>query len=394
MDKPVKPMIIFHDTLTTIALPLPLFVVVEDVGWWQGSDDSANNGPYRNSFPRYHCLADYEALVHLSELLSMRLAIAMVIGEWDRTNLLAGVRGATWMGDRWENSTNQGPWLDTAAAYLQSHEDHLELAVHGLCHEYWQNGRLCRSEFHDQSGMMRPPAIIASHLVAFRSLLQQNGFLRFPRLFVPPALFHSCGNGNDSIQCLLHSFGIEYVTTRFARCRHFSPPIHEKITWECGVTILERGVAPVPWKACAAAPEMIRDQPIVPLHWGNLLHGDPSQNLTVINRWAMLLLSEANGFMRIAAADSADCWCQAAVYYLARLQATPSGVSIDLSDVPATLLAGQTIALKIKSTYPHTISYSGADLASTTTDEHHVSTVRLRPLGDKIIVIHLKSSPP
>ena len=81
-------MIIFRDDQTTITLPLPLFVIVEDVGWWQGADDSAHSGPYRNRFPRRHCLADYEALVYLAESISMRIAIAMVIGEWDRTNLL------------------------------------------------------------------------------------------------------------------------------------------------------------------------------------------------------------------------------------------------------------------------------------------------------------------
>jgi hypothetical protein len=33
----------------TVSFPMPIFVVGEDVGWWQGVDGSANNEPFRNS---------------------------------------------------------------------------------------------------------------------------------------------------------------------------------------------------------------------------------------------------------------------------------------------------------------------------------------------------------
>ncbi|MBE0582155.1 MAG: hypothetical protein IH612_00175, partial [Desulfofustis sp.] len=84
-------MIIYHGPEGSISLPLPLFLVVEDVGWWQGEDGSARGEPFRNRFPRRHCLADYQALVGLSKRLGMRIAIAMVLGEWDTTNLLSEV---------------------------------------------------------------------------------------------------------------------------------------------------------------------------------------------------------------------------------------------------------------------------------------------------------------
>lgn len=45
-----------------VTLPMPLFVVLEDVGWRQGRDGSAGQEPYRTGMARRHCLADYEAL--------------------------------------------------------------------------------------------------------------------------------------------------------------------------------------------------------------------------------------------------------------------------------------------------------------------------------------------
>jgi hypothetical protein len=49
-----------------VSLPMPIFLVVEDVGWWQGRDGSANNEPFRIGFTRRHCLADYQALGRLN----------------------------------------------------------------------------------------------------------------------------------------------------------------------------------------------------------------------------------------------------------------------------------------------------------------------------------------
>ena len=204
-----------------VSLPMPIFLVVEDVGWWQGTDGSAYNEPYRNGFTRRHCLEDYRALVRLAKRLKMRIALGMVLGEWDRRNLLKDVAGATWMGDSWDNRINQGPWLDEAALFLRENQNWLETACHGLCHEFWQDGRMERSEFHDPIGRMRPPDIIKSHLDAFAKLLEEYNLPGFPRIFLPPALLHSFGSGQDSMQAILHDYGIRYVITRFSRACRF-----------------------------------------------------------------------------------------------------------------------------------------------------------------------------
>ncbi|MDY0222665.1 MAG: hypothetical protein RBR67_16160 [Desulfobacterium sp.] len=315
-----------------ITLPMPIFLIIEDVGWWQGFDGSSYQEPYRNNLGRPHCLEDYQALAHLAQRLSMRIAIGMAMCEWDRTDFLKNIPGATWMGSAWNNQKNRRYDLDRAADYLNAHDHLLEIALHGVGHEFWNNGQMERSEFHDKNCNMRPENIIVSHLEAFAGLLDQNHILARPRLFIPPALNHSFGD--HSIQPLLKKFGIDYVTTRFSRSRQFKAPRHPKLTWESGVTLLERGNAPVAWDVSASPPVWNNSPPILPLHWANLLHVKPERNLEIINPWADMLLVKTSGPNFILAKDAAACWRQAAVCYLAEIKNENSHIIINLGALP------------------------------------------------------------
>ncbi len=331
----------------TISIPKPLYLVIEDVGWWRGEDGSAFQQPYRNRFCRPHCLADYMALTELSRRLSMRIAMGMVIGEWDRTDYLKKVPGATWLGSTWNNSSNRGPWLEEAAEYLIANRQYLEIALHGLCHEFWQYGIMSRSEFHDDHGVMRPAGIIHEHLRGVAEILAQNGICDFPRLFIPPALYHSFGNGAESFQKILYDYGIRYVITQFSRARCYSPPVHEKITWEEKVLLLERGESPVAWdETSAAAPETLRG-PVVALHWSNLLHSDPGRNSEVVDVWAKAVMRASHGLDTVLASDVDACMQQAAAYYLAKMQLMDNSVEIDLHCLPAEVSLGCRISLKV-----------------------------------------------
>jgi hypothetical protein len=363
-----------------VSLPMPIFLVVEDVGWWQGTDGSANNEPYRNGFTRRHCLDDYRALARLSKRLNMRIALGMVIGEWDRGNLLKDVAGATWMGNSWDNGINQGPWLDETAQYLREHQDWLEIACHGLCHEFWRDGRMERSEFHDQSGLMRPRDTVKRHLDAFAQLLAEYDLPGFPRLFLPPALYHSFGNGRDSMQEILHEYGIRYVVTVFSRARRYSEPLHEKITWECGVGLLERGLAPIPWHEAAARPGWDFKNPILPLHWGNLLHHDPEKNFAVVDAWAEMLENKANTMAYMLAEDFASCWSQAAAFHLVQLVVDERKITIDLGVLQTVPGFNGTIILKIQCPANRICRCRGGQIVRCLGDSPGIQTVTLRPL--------------
>jgi hypothetical protein len=367
-----------------VFLPMPVFPVIEDVGWWQGQDGSAFQQPYRNAFSRRHCLADYQALVRLADRLGVRIGLGMVLCEWDRNNLLGGVRGATWMGSHWNNQENQGLWLDEAADYLRSQQDSLELGLHALCHEFWHEGKMERSEFHDRHGNMRSRQVIKSHLEAFGMILEQNGFSEFPRLFFPPALNHSFGNGKKSIQATLYDYGIRHVVTRFSRARRFAPPHHEKITWECGVGLLERGLSPVPWNMSASPPGWDFSGPILPLHWGNLLHPDPGHSSDIVDGWAEMLLAGTAGPGSILAENYDTCWRQAAIFYFGKLSVDGEFVVVDLTALPKDMPESRgPFFLKIQGRRSKQVHSRGAQILSKHFDDSGISTLQLLPDKEK-----------
>ena len=317
-----------HDGFTII-IPKPLFLLIEDVGWWQGQDGSSQQQPFRTAMPRNHCPADYEALVYLAEKLSMRIVLAMVMCEWDINDFLKDVAGATWMGKAWSNQINRGPWLEEAADCLRKNQHRLEIALHGVGHEFWQDQLMHRSEFHDRKCRMRSPEVIKAHLDAFGELLNQHKLAPFPHSFIPPALKHSFGNGTESFQAILKQYGVHFVTTRFSRARIFSPPFARHINWEENVLLLERGLSPTPWHVVGAKPAKNLDGPIIALHWANLLHENPDQNIEVVKGWVSAIHQSAQSEGTMMVPDLHSCWSQYCHQQLAQL--VPKGSEVVLS---------------------------------------------------------------
>jgi hypothetical protein len=244
-----------------------------------------------------------------------------------------------------------------------------------------------RSEFHDRHGNMRSGRVITSHLEAFEIILEQNGFSEFPRLFFPPALNHSFGNDKESIQALLHDYGIRYVITRFSRARRFAPPHHEKITWECGVGLLERGLSPVPWNVSSSLPGWDFSGPILPLHWGNLLHPDPEHNNDIVDGWAEMLLAGTTGPQRILAENYDTCWRQAAIFYFGKLSLEGEYIDVDLQALPKDMPnSSGSFFLKVRGRHSTVVRSQEAQIISDRLDDRNIHTLQLLPeKGRKVI---------
>lgn len=179
-----------------ILIPKPLIVVIEDVGWWNGRDGSLKNQPFRSGMSRNHDLNDYSALVLLAKSLGIQIVCGFVWCDWDRNDILKELPCSTWMGKNWHVPVSDFSILDKAAEIINSNKNHIEIAFHGLGHEFWENGRLARSEFHDSECNMRSSHEIESHFRAAREIIKTSGIdTDFPEIFIPPALKHSFGNG-------------------------------------------------------------------------------------------------------------------------------------------------------------------------------------------------------
>ncbi len=200
------------------SIPIPIQIVIDDVGWWSGEDGNERQQPYRTGINRNHVPADYQAIVDLGIKLGVRPQAATILCEWDRENILRDVPTITWMREQWDNSKWVGPWLDEAADIIRNNQNHYELTLHGVGHEYWHDENMTRAEWADSSGQMRPLDQVELHLDCFEKLLDQNQLGSFPTSFVPTAFLHGFGLTGDhqiSMAEVLKKRGVDYINTPF-----------------------------------------------------------------------------------------------------------------------------------------------------------------------------------
>lgn len=288
-------------------IPMGIQVVIDDVGWWCGEDGSARGEPYRTGCARNHVVADYAAIVELGRRLGMRPQAAMILCEWDRTNLLRELPSSTWMGQRWDNSRWVGPWLEETAALLRDQAAHIELTLHGVGHEFWAGPGFTRAEWHDRDGRMRPEPEVRAHLDYFRRLLDQNGLGGFPVSFVPAAFLHRFGSG---LARILAGHRIRYISTPYRTMFRTRETEDRYFGIEDGLLTVDRGNDLTGWRVTGGEPSGDLDGPVCGMHWPNLLHADPARNSDVVDRWVRLLSPYDSRFDRMLAPDTASGFSQ------------------------------------------------------------------------------------
>jgi hypothetical protein len=312
-------------------IPLPVQIVIDDVGWWTATDGSAKGEPYRSGMPRPHVPADYLAIAELGRRLGMRPQAAMMLCDWDRDLLLRALPEATWMGAGWDNPWRHHRHLDEAAQILNDRAHDLELVIHGLAHEWWGDSVMERAEWADRAGVMRPRHLLERHLETYAAILERNGLGSMPPFFVPCAFNHAFGDGDSGVHRLLADYGITAVSTPFSSMRQQRPPQTSRIAVECGVMTVDRGGGAPSWNAAAATPPTAMTGPIIGLHWPNILHPDPERNDEVVDTWVSHLGQVGQRPDRWLAPDTPRAWSQLAHVECACITETAAGLTFDFS---------------------------------------------------------------
>lgn len=271
-----------------VLIPMPLQIVIDDVGWWSGEDGSSKQQPYRTGINRNHHPADYLAIAELGRALDIRPQAAMILCEWDRENILRDLPSSTWMGERWDNSKWTGPWMEEAAEIIRNNRDHFEISIHGVGHEYWENGTFTRAEWTDSYGRMRSPDQVRRHIDYYGKILDQHNLGPLPVSFVPAAFRHCFGisEGRDiSLASILESYGVNYINTPFRSMYNNSAVQNELFGFDSDIITIDRGEDEFQWDIFPADPVSGHKGPTYGLHWPNMLHPDPSRNSEIVERW-------------------------------------------------------------------------------------------------------------
>ncbi len=338
----------------TAKIPMPIQIVIDDVGWWSGEDGSARQEPYRTGIGRQHVPADYQAIADLGKKLGVRPQAATILCEWDRSNLLRAVPTATWMGEHWDNRRWVGPWLEEAADIIRSNSRHYELTLHGIGHEYWADSHFTRAEWADRSGRMRPLDQVERHLEYYARLLEQNRLGPFPQSFVPTAFLHGFGPAPGetvSMAQVLRQHGIRYINTPFSTMANAAAAQFGCFGIDDGVITVDRGEDLFDWDITGGTPAARISGPTCGMHWPNLLHKDPARNGEVVEGWVRYLAGYNAGVETLLAPDSLFFQQQLAHQVTTTVALKGADIELDFSKlraVPETI-AGRRFILRISS---------------------------------------------
>ncbi len=344
----------FETGRVTAYLPMPIQVVIDDVGWWSGENGTKRQEPFRTGINRNHVPADYQAIVDLGVKLGVRPQAATILCEWDRKNILREVPTTTWMREKWDNSKWVGPWLDEAADIIRKNRNHYELTMHGIGHEYWADENYTRAEWADRTGTMRPLEQVELHLDYYAKLIDQNKLGSFPTAFVPTAFYHGFGPTGDhkiSMAQVLKKRGIKYINTPFYSLYNAKAVQFGSFGIDTGVITVDRGHDVVGWDILGGNPARELKGPTCGMHWPNLLHADPTRNTEIVDGWVKFLKPYNEKPETLLAADSSSFRNQLIHHTCTKLQIRESDIKIDFmeSDTLKDHLSNNQLTIKIAS---------------------------------------------
>lgn len=315
-----------------LSIPMPLLLVIDDVGWWSGENGGHKNEPYRTGINRDHCLADYLAIIELAKRINMRIQIGMVLCDWSRNNILAKIPSTTWLGTSWKDPVSIDK-LDYVANVLNENCKHLEICLHAVGHEFWEGNIMTRAEWADSNGIMRDKEQVKAHLDVFREIMHQNQLGDFPVSFIPAAFLHTFGEGNG-IATILKDYGIRFISTPFERMKGAKQIQNKYFGIDNGIPTVDRGDNGIPWfETNPSIADKIFEGPICGIHWANILHSDAEQNMNTVELWAEKINSYGQMFDRIIAKDTFDCWTQLVYHCLADIHFVDNTMFFDFSKI-------------------------------------------------------------
>jgi hypothetical protein len=225
-----------------------------------------------------------------------------VLCELDRENAVAKLPSATRAGSKWDNTANVSPEQLRIMDTVKSQSAFLEFGLHGVGHEYWENGRRHRAEWYNLQDK-RPWAEeeIRAHLDMFRTIMAQYGLSKahghsFPESFVPTAYsyFWNPSAKPYSLGKILREYGVKYVNTAFSEIPQLNPPESGSGGFDNGVLVLDRHNFGNEWWEPATLPRKpisAFDTDIIEAHWVNLLATDDIFQASVNEKWIALLQS-------------------------------------------------------------------------------------------------------
>ncbi|UCH09308.1 MAG: hypothetical protein JSU61_08690 [Fidelibacterota bacterium] len=278
-----------------IIFPRAFSIAIDDMGWNEGSNLSAEGGPYRAGVRRDMDVRDYRPIVEVGREVGVRFQGLFLLAEMDRENVVATVPTATPAGAGFDNSANMDASQIETMNYVQDHAAYLEFGLHGVGHEHWENGQPTRAEWYDmENDRPWPEEDSRAHMELFKAVMAQYGWTTengqsFPESFVPCAYaYYWNPEGSYSTGKLMRDYGVKYANTDFNSIMESNPPLEFGGGFDHGLLVVNRYQYGNNWYELAAVPsEPIEtfETDIIESHWPNWLASDDFLQPALNQRW-------------------------------------------------------------------------------------------------------------
>lgn len=370
-------------------IPNPFQIILDDLGWFCGSDDRPRGGPSRTAMPRCHVSEDYAVVNKIGEAVGMKINCAFILGEWDPDNRLRSIPYLSKFGDRWDNASHLDMEEAKRCAEVINNSPYIDIALHGLTHGYYMDG-VDNKDMSDYYYKIEGKLIMAdenevrARIDAFFEILNYYGIKKKVNSVVPPTGDYRW----NELSNILREYGIEYLTGLFW--------VHEGEKTEIcgyeknGMLSADRATNLIPWYEVDTDPSTLpadgieRDENGNPkygvfgMHWPNFLNRNPQENDITAEKWIKYIKGCDEQFTTFVSPDLAYACHQLLYLKHTKVEASDGCVTLDLSDVPSDRSFRVNMEKKAK-------AWSGCDMCIT--KEHDgFTTYEISP-KDKIVKI-------
>lgn len=370
-----------------IVIPRPLQIVVDDLGWFRGTDDRANGGASRTGMCRPHCYKDYVAVNELGKALGQKVFCAFCLSEWDPDNRLKKFHTMSKYGDNWDNASYIDIEEVKRCARVINESEYIDFALHGMNHGYYceESANPDSSDYYiktrDKQMVFTGEAYVRAILDSFFELMEYYGIKKNVTAMVPPSGAYRF----NELSKVLADYGIKYINDPFKWVKHEGMEKPEDVYVENGIITTDR--------YCPDSNDWDKhsiDYDEVPLvsrifgsHWPNWLHEDPDRNMEVIKSAIKYFYRCAELPECVISEDMRFASTQTMFWKYAKLSKNEKGETvIDITDVPR--LDTMNKVFYVNSRFP-IIKAEGAEITEYAGKKNFI-TYEIKPEGDVIIL--------
>ncbi len=320
----------------SIIIPHSFQIVLDDLGWFCGTDDRESGGPSRTGCLRRHCAEDYKAINELGEKLNMKINCGFVVGEWDPDNRLKCIPHLSQYGDNWDNALHLDADEMKKVIEVINNSPYIDVALHGLLHGYYMEGtdNTDTSDFYytvNKEVIMVNESEIRKRIEMFFELMNYYGVKKKINSFIPPSFVYRW----DELSKILADYGIEYISTIYKNMVYDGATKPTIADIENGIITVDRNNNKIPWNMTGCSFEALPVlQGIFGVHWPNFLSELPENNSEVVDEAVRYFKMCGESFGTILSRDMKFCATQSLYKRFANVEEKDGKTYIDISEVP------------------------------------------------------------